>query len=967
MRFDGFVGVLSFVELIVMYSLQFVEIGSSSFSLLRSLRLFRIFKMAKRWKSLQLLIRTIVSSIAEIGNFAALLFLFMMIYSLIGMQLLANRLHFSKESSTVLGIADREIWETAIVPRSNFDNFYSSMVTVFQILSGENWNVVMYDCWRARGWTSVVFIISLIVVGVFIVMNLFLAILLKNFEENGTFVDQEKIENVLESKHVKELNQENKRPSRIQILWAKIGKDHPVRKRCLATVQSSKFDIFITSIIILSIICLAVDNPLSDPETSLAKVLKLCDVAFTSLFFAEMVIKVLAHGLIFETDAYFKDTWNILDFAVLLVSLVNISDVGRGSSLKSLRALRVLRTLRMIKKFPELQVVVDALLLSLPSVADVAVLCALFFLIFASFGVSFLKGTFYHCTGEKFDMLTDDKLKYLVNPFEWSKLTNEQKAWFDTDAPGCSASTWAESTVPKSKDICDCLVPGGWGLVVSQNFDNILNGMALLFEISTTEGWTEVMHAATDQRGIGMQPIENYNPMWALFFIIFLIFGAFFVLELFVGVTIENFKKIREETGRSLMTESQKNWARTQQFVLKVRPMRKIHRPEHILRAKCFDFTNPESNPHFDTFVTVCIILSSIVSATYSFGDTEPKLRILSYMNYIFAAIFTVECILKITALSKRYFADSWNVFDFFIVCAANVGLISELFLDNASAVISVIRLARIGRLFRIVKTVKKFRTLFSFLKSIANIGALLLLLYFIYAVVGVQLFCFIPNNGMLNNQANFRSLGSAMLLLLRFSTGENWNGFMRSIIDDREGCDKNPNYHQGHPWCLGHSDDPYCTPLSGCGAGITAYLYFYSFTLLISFVILNLFVGIVLEAFENSNEGEILNSEDMDDFVTKWAYFDPNATWYIKAEHMKNLLMVLKPPLGLGRRDIMKADEFLDDPCLKGLEVNANGEVHILHAATSLAKRLAMKVRQYFFIELQALCTRILITLSFP
>lgn len=184
------------------------------------------------------------------------------------------------------------------------------------------------------------------------------------------------------------------------------------------------------------------------------------------------------------------------------------------------------------------------------------------------------------------------------------------------------------------------------------------------------------------------------------------------------------------------------------------------------------------------------------------------------------------------------------------------------------------------------------------------------------------------------------------MLLLLRFSTGENWNGFMRSIINDRDGCDKNPNYRRGSPWCVGYNDDPHCTPLNGCGAGFSTYLYFYSFTLLISFVILNLFVGIVLEAFENSNEGEILNSEDLDDFVTKWSYFDPNATWYIRAQHMKNLVMVLNPPLGIGCRDIEKADEFLDDPCLKGLEVNANGKVNIVHAATSLAKRLAIKVR---------------------
>lgn len=717
MRFDGFVGTLSFLELTLMHNLRFSEqAGSSAFSVLRSLRLFRIFKMAKRWKSLQLLIQTVMLSISEIGNFAALLLLFILIYSLVGMQLLANRLHFSRENGTVVVITDRQAWEVAEIPRSNFDNFYNSMVTIFQILSGENWNNVMYDSWRARGWVSVVFIISLIVVGVFVVMNLFLAILLKKFEESGTFVDRDKIETILEFKHMEELtaNTETKRPSKIQLLWAKIGKDNPIRIISLAVVQSPKFDVFITFLIVLSNVVLAVDNPLSDPGTSLAKALNLCDIVFTGAFFAEMVMKILAYGLVVETNAYLRDRWNILDCAVVLVSTVNISNLGPGSSFKSLRALRVLRSLKMIKRFPELKVVVDALLLSLPSVADVAVLCAVSFLIFASFGVNFLKGTFYHCTGTSFENLSVEQFKYLGNPFEWSKLTNEQKAWFDTDAPGCGASTWVDSTIPTSKDICDCLAPGGWDLVIPQNFDNILNGMALLFEISTTEGWTDVMYAAIDQRGIGMQPIRNHNPAWAVFFIIFLIFGAFFVLELFVGVTIDNFKKIREETGRSLMTESQKNWARTQQFVLKVRPTKKIHRPQNTLRAMCFDFTHPESNPHFDNFVTFCITLSAIVSASNSFGDSENKLRVLGYMNSTFAAIFTIEVLLKMIALSKRYFDDRWNLFDLFIVCGTNIGLISRLFLENTSPLISIIRLARIGRLLRIVKSVKKFRTLFN-------------------------------------------------------------------------------------------------------------------------------------------------------------------------------------------------------------------------------------------------------------
>ena len=170
----------------------------------------------------------------------------------------------------------------------------------------------------------------------------------------------------------------------------------------------------------------------------------------------------------------------------------------------------------------------------------------------------------------------------------------------------------------------------------------------------------------------------------------------------------------------------------------------------------------------------------------------------------------------------------------------------------------------------------------------------------------------------------------------------------MRSIITDTEACDPSPTYNPEAPWCLSPEDYPNCTPLNGCGAGFSAYIYFYSFTLLVSFVILNLFVGIVLEAFETSDEGDILSSEDLDEFTKSWAHFDPGATWGIRAEDMKKLLMDLKPPLGVGYRDIKKADAMLDDPCLKEIPVDKDGKVNIVHAATSLAKRLTVLVRTF-------------------
>ena len=413
MCFDGIIGIISLVELIIIFAFPNTAAGSSSFSIFRSMRLFRVFKMAKNWKSLQSLLRTMISSLKEIGNFAILLLLFMFIYSLVGMQLLSNRLHFSQESGVTIGITE-DGYNTALIPRSNFDSFSWSMVTVFQILTGENWNVIMYDGWRARGTIAVVYILSLIIVGVFIVMNLFLAILLKKFEESGDFVNEVKIE-----ERIVKLQEENganppKRPSVIQLLWAKITKHNFLRKFCFQAVESSWFEMGVTVLIFGSSLCLALDNPLLDPDSRTVISLHYCDFVFTMLFIAEMIIKILAYGFIFEKNAYLRNSWNVLDFITVMVSILNLANIGPGSSLRALRTLRVLRPLRMVNRLPELKIVVDALLLSFPSVADVAVLCTLFFIIFASFGVNFLKGTFYHCAGETFDALSSEQVDYLT-------------------------------------------------------------------------------------------------------------------------------------------------------------------------------------------------------------------------------------------------------------------------------------------------------------------------------------------------------------------------------------------------------------------------------------------------------------------------------------------------------------------------------------------------------------------------
>jgi hypothetical protein len=110
--------------------------------------------------------------------------------------------------------------------------------------------------------------------------------------------------------------------------------------------------------------------------------------------------------------AYIRNAWNILDFIVVVASMVDlivfINGNSSGGSLKSLKALRVLRALRplrVIGRNEGLRLVVNALISSIPAMANVLMVCLLFLMIFAIMGINFYKGTFYSCQGLSKELL----------------------------------------------------------------------------------------------------------------------------------------------------------------------------------------------------------------------------------------------------------------------------------------------------------------------------------------------------------------------------------------------------------------------------------------------------------------------------------------------------------------------------------------------------------------------------------
>ena len=432
----------------------------------------------------------------------------------------------------------------------------------------------------------------------------------------------------------------------------------------------------------------------------------------------------------------------------------------------------------------------------------------------------------------------------------------------------------------------------------------------------------------------------------------------------------ELFDRIKEMKGCGLMTASQKEWALTQSFVMKIKPERRFSRPAQCLRAKCYDFVMPHSNPWFDRMIIGVIIFNTACIGAVSFGDSKTKSGYLELFNGICSIIFVIEAVVKLVALGGAYFRSKWNQFDFIIVFGLITGFILEkTILDDrlASSISSIISLMRIGRLIRLIRLVKSLRTIFNSILTaipgILNIGGLLLLLFFVYAIIGMQLYGAIGFQGELNEHANFRSLGSSISLLFRFSTGENWNGFMWDLLQERSECDPNPTYNSSSPWCLSEQDYPNCSEVNGCNAGPSVFVYFYSFVLVVGLVVLNMFVGVVLEAFENSQESNILSPDDLDHFVSVWTEFDPYARGKIKASEVNTFLRKLRPPLGMEESNntetgnLEKEDLFFKDQSLLGIRVDERKEVTIANVARQVAERLVKVVRRRLQIRF-ILCT---------
>ena len=261
--------------------------------------------------------------------------------------------------------------------------------------------------------------------------------------------------------------------------------------------------------------------------------------------------------------------------------------------------------------------------------------------------------------------------------------------------------------------------------------------------------------------------------------------------------------------------------------------------------------------------------------------------------------IFTVEAILKIIALKTAYFKDSWNLFDFVIVVVSLSILLLKLFqIDlDVGSVATILRALRIGRVLRLIKRLGTLQTIFLTLidsaGSLGSLGVLLCMMLFMFSIIGRSLFSFTKlgePNEEINQHANFQTFWSSFLILMRCATGESWHVIMFDLARQYSPqylCRENETYES----MIENGGEPFA-----CGTPIVAYVFFIMFHILVSQIFVNLFIVIIIDAFQDRDSLNKLPITFLNiyEFSQVWCKYDPEATGFISIDDLEQLVLDL-------------------------------------------------------------------------
>lgn len=326
---DGLIVVISMIELIFL--------DTTSLTAFRSIRIFRMFRvlrvvrLLRSLKFMEIIIDILMEKFTSFIYLFLITFIFLLMYALIGSQLYAGKINPD------LGF------------KENFDNFYYSFLSVFQLLTLINTldlQVIMLNTEVYRGLTML-FFMSVTIIGNYVFLNLFIGILINGFlsklgaeEEEENELETEKTKqneaNNLQLLSIKEIYDEEELLNKL-ISKKKQQKDYfegieceeslflfskkfILRRILNRIVISNKFETLILITIMVSSVKLALDTYDTLGDSS-----QLIDLLLNIIFVSEAAFKIIAFGFFFDKGSYLRNSWNILDFFIVIISIIDMT------------------------------------------------------------------------------------------------------------------------------------------------------------------------------------------------------------------------------------------------------------------------------------------------------------------------------------------------------------------------------------------------------------------------------------------------------------------------------------------------------------------------------------------------------------------------------------------------------------------------------------------------------------------
>ncbi|KAH8197534.1 hypothetical protein TruAng_008317 [Truncatella angustata] len=577
------------------------------------------------------------------------------------------------------------------------------------------------------------------------------------------------------------------------------------------------------------------------------------DMGFAILFTVEALIKVIADGLWFTPNAYFRSSWGIIDGVVLITLWINVITLlaNDGAVSRAVGAFKALRALRLLNVSDSARQTFHSLII----VAGWKLLGAAFvsmslLIPFAIYAVTLFNGKLVTCNDGNVFNLADCFGEYEAAPFsgDWPML-----------APRVADNPF-------------------------YSFDDFGSALFILFQIVSQEGWVDVSFAVQAITGKGTQPSDNNAPGNGVFLVIFNILSTVFVLTLFISVFMRNYTEL---TGVAFLTTEQRSWLELRKLLRQISPSKSSYDDSEKKWKKWCHKRAIEKRGKWYTAVTVVLVLHLVLLMLEFYPEPNWWTRTRDITFLLFTLIYIANVVIRIVGLGwTRFRKSSWDVFSLITVTGAFAT--SALLISNEDYSIYV----QLHKTFLVAIVLlliprndaldQLFKTAAASLTTIINLLATWLVFFLVFSIAFTQTFSLTRFGGGEEANINFRTVPKAMILLFRMSCGEGWNEVMEDFAMIEP------------PLCVESAE----FSDSDCGSAIWARGLFIAWNLISMYIFVNLFISLIYESFsyvyQRSSGLAVVDRNEIRRFKEAWRSVDSAGTGFISKEAFPKLLAEL-------------------------------------------------------------------------